>query len=650
MSTVTAGQFSASTRIVIFMAIIAGLFLGRELLIPFALAMFISVLLHPLVERLRRLGLPHLLSVSITTMLTGAVLLGLSVLVIGQVIDLTNQLPDYRENLKAKVRDIRPSGEGSLARLTGTFSELKAELRQSPTTQTTQSTAVDDASALPTSLPATMPTTQATETPVKVEVVNQESNFGDMVLGMLIPLMSPLGTAAITALLVIFFLLYGDDMRGRLITIAGMRRISITTSAVDESVTRISRFMRMQALSALFYAAMVTAMLLVLGVPNAILWGVLGFILRFVPYVGPWIAAIGPSIIAIAVFPGWGTPLIVICGFVVIETTTNLVIEPWLWGSGTGVTPLGVVICVIFWGWIWGAIGMVLAVPITACMVVLGKHVSAFSVLHRLFGADVAVPDVGRLYQRALAGDERYVAEIVRSAHKPPGPAEEGPGKVAVPETAASREVSALDTLILPAISELKHDHSSGAISDEVATRTLAVLDEAIPASPEPEGVQPALLLLAVQTPADDLAAKAIAHVTRSREVPTSVLSSEMLANEAADAVAKSNARWIALVQVMPTSSQHERRLLKAIEQRDERKRMVFIVHPGESAQSHTSDNDDPTHRMQSAARFIERIVELSMIKPDVNAQPATPSSATPSSAPPKSTLATRSKQLKSSS
>jgi predicted PurR-regulated permease PerM len=618
MSTVTAGQLPSATRIVTIMAIVAGLYLGRELLIPFALALFFSLLLYPVVTRIRRAGLPRVAAVSVTIAITALVLSSLGFLVARQAIDLTNELPNYQENLKAKIRDIRPSGSGRIARLSDTITELKQELKSGPTTQTTQAT--DLAVVSQPGQPSTMPTTQPAESPVKVEVVNSDQDYGGMIVAMLVPLMSPIATAAITSLLVIFFLLYGDEMRGRLITVAGMRHISMTTSALDEAATRIGSFVRMQALVALCYAAMVTGTLLLFGVPNAILWGVLGFILRFIPYVGPWIAAIGPSLLAVAVFPGWATPLLVIGAFIVIELISNMVLEPWLYGSGTGLTPLGVVICFIFWAWLWGGVGMILAVPITSCMVVLGKNVSAFSLIRRLFGADVAVPEVGRLYQRALAGDDISVAEIVGDSLKKPTSDTNATDRT---EASATVDAEALDELVLPAISELKQDLVTGAITEGVARRALAALKDAIVKTNEKPGPDAPLWIIAVQSEPDDLAALAIAQAARPRGISSAVISSEVLANEAADAVANSNARWFVLVHVNPASSQHERRLLRAIRQRDELKRPIFVLTMMDPESTAPTASDENVHRVKSAARLIDRIAELMMVRPDSDTKPS---------------------------
>ena len=219
------------------------------------------------------------------------------------------------------------------------------------------------------------------------------------------PLISPLATAGIVIVFVIFMLLKREDLRDRVIRLVGSRDLPRTTQALDDAARRVGRYLLMQLVVNTTYGIPIGIGLWLIGIPNPILWGMLCTVLRFVPYIGPVIAAFFPLALAIAVDPGWSTLLWAGALFIVVELISNNVIEPWLYGSSTGLSPVAVIAAAVFWTWLWGPIGLLLSTPLTVCLVVLGRHVPQLAFLDVLLGNEPVLSPPEHLYQRLLVGD-----------------------------------------------------------------------------------------------------------------------------------------------------------------------------------------------------------------------------------------------------
>ncbi len=388
--------------------VVAMLYFASAILIPLALAALLTFLLAPLVSRIERwLGRVVAVLVIVTMIFatTGAV----GWVLTRQVIDLATKLPDYKVNIVAKLHAFRMPEGGAFSAFSKTIEELKNELpggsAVEPAPTVTQSAGKPGTAVIsPPAPPATIPVQM---------VESSQSNPMDLIQSMIAPVLGPLGTSALVLLLVIFMLLQREDLRNRLIRLIGQGRISATTSAMDDAGRRVSRYLLMQLVVNVTYGIPVAIGLYFIGVPNAILWGCLATVLRFIPYIGPWIGASMPILLSLAVSSSWWIPLFTIGLFVVLELISNNVIEPWLYGSSTGVSSIALIVAAVFWTWLWGPVGLVLATPLTVCLVVMGRHVPRLSFLSVVLSDEDALTPAEDCYYRLLTPGEHDEIEFV---------------------------------------------------------------------------------------------------------------------------------------------------------------------------------------------------------------------------------------------
>ncbi|WP_348639534.1 AI-2E family transporter [Mesorhizobium sp. M7A.F.Ca.MR.176.00.0.0] len=367
---------------------VAALYFGREVFLPIAIALLLTFALAPLVSALKKIGIPRIAAV-IASVLGAFAALGLfSFIVATQVSELAQNIPVYQTNILTKIRSLKETGVGGgiLARLSKVVERVGQEIdRQDP------------------SLPAATPEKPPRE-PVPVEIVARERPL-QVLQNIVGPLISPLGSAGLIIVVVIFMLLEREDLRDRFIRLVGYGDLHRTTEALQDAAKRVGRYLLMQLVVNIVYAVPIAIGLWALGIPNALLWGLLALALRFVPYIGPIIGMLLPLFLALAVAPGWSLVLWTAALFVVMELITGNIIEPWLYGSRTGLSPLAIIVAAIFWTWLWGPLGLILSTPLTVCLVVLGRHVPQFEFLDVLFGNEPVLEPHARLYQRLLAGD-----------------------------------------------------------------------------------------------------------------------------------------------------------------------------------------------------------------------------------------------------
>jgi predicted PurR-regulated permease PerM len=380
--------------------IIAFLHMGREILLPLVIAALLGFILAPVIRRLRGLGLWNAPAVVITVALAIVALGGLGYIIALQVTQLAEDLPKYERNLRAKVRALSgsPISSGTIDRAAETLRDLQEEItKPSP------------------SIPGTRVGPPAPK-PMLVEVKQPQPTGLEAIAVLVRPLLSPLATTALVILFLLFILLGRQDLRDRFLRLLGTGDLQRSTAALDDAASRLSRFFLMQTALNAGFGVVIAVGLGIIGVPNAVLWGILAGLMRFVPFVGVFIAAFFPVLLAAAVDPGWWMVLWTVALFVITEPIAGQVVEPVLYGQHTGLSPVAIVIATLFWTILWGPIGLLLATPLTVCLVVLGKHVEALTFVDVLLGDEPALKPEERFYQRLLAGDATEAADQAEQA------------------------------------------------------------------------------------------------------------------------------------------------------------------------------------------------------------------------------------------
>jgi predicted PurR-regulated permease PerM len=379
--------------------VVVALYLGREVLVPIALAVLMTFVLAPPVRRLQAWYVPRIVAVIFVVLVAFAAIFSLGGLMVSQVNQLAADLPQYQSTLRDKIASLRgaAAGTGTLERASGVLKDLSKELDK-PRGNVTPSSplAIDGPS---------------TGKPIAVEVKQPDPGALQTLVSLISPLLQPLATTGIVIIFVIFILLQREDLRNRLVRLAGSADLQRTTAAMDDAGRRLSRLFLIQLALNSGFGLVIGTGLWFIGVPSAPLWGMLAMILRFVPYIGAVISAIFPLVLAAAVGQGWTMVLWTAALFLIVEPIVGHVVEPLLYGHGAGLSPVSVIASATFWTWLWGPIGLVLATPLTICLVVLGRHVDRLKFLDIMFGDQPALTPPELVYQRMLAGDPVEAAE-----------------------------------------------------------------------------------------------------------------------------------------------------------------------------------------------------------------------------------------------
>lgn len=391
----------AAAWTIIGMGVVTTLYIGSDLLIPIALALLLSFVLSPLVSRAKKLRIPRAPAVLMAVTLAFGVIAGLGAILAGQIGQLAGDLPQYQTTMRDKIQALRgwTGGSGTLERAAEMLQSLSREF---------------DAPHGGATIKPGEPTAEGGRpagAPTVVEIREPPSSSLQNLRDITAPLVHPMATTGIIVIFVIFILLQREDLRNRFMGLAGTRDIQRTTAALDEAARRLSRLFLTQLVLNAGFGLVIGLGLWMIGVPSAALWGIVAGVLRFVPYVGAVIAAVFPLLLAAAVDPGWTTFVLTAALFAVIEPLVGHVIEPLVYGRSAGLSPVAVIVSATFWTALWGPIGLVLATPLTVCLVVLGRHVESLAFLDTLFGDRPALTPAELFYQRMLARDPGEAAE-----------------------------------------------------------------------------------------------------------------------------------------------------------------------------------------------------------------------------------------------
>jgi predicted PurR-regulated permease PerM len=522
-----------------FVLFIGVLYWAQALLVPFALAVLLTFVLTPAVSWLERwIGRVPAVLLAATLVFTILGLAGWGL--VRQLDQLAQDLPGYRVNILAKVADVRGVGKGgTVEQLQKTIEEIRTGLDR------------PEGSRAPAARAPAVATTYVT---------------GFSAFTWLGPIIGPLGTAGLVVAMVIFMLLERRDLRDRLIGLFGYGQLTITTRAFDEAGTRVSRQLLMQSLVNLLYGLAAGIGLYLLGVPYALVWAVLGAALRFIPYLGPAIAAGAPIAVSLAALDGWAGPLWVMGLFVALELFTNLVLETVLYAGAAGVSQVALLVSVAFWTWLWGPLGLLMATPLTVCLVVLGKHVPGLGFVGILMADTPALAPEFAYYQRLLARDQSEAADLIERHIRTQPPR------------------SVYDALLLPALNYAERDRLEQRLSPDeeaaVVTATRELVADAADATRRAHGDSPALpdpqLLPGPREPlrvlgyaangiADELALAMLTHVVDDLPLVIEVVTTRAMTSDVVALVTERGVSVVCLADLPPSPVSKTRYLAKRL-------------------------------------------------------------------------------------
>ena len=568
--------------VVVGVVAVAALYFGREVLVPITLAVLLSFVLAPVVDLLRRLWLGRVPAVLLAVLLALGAILFVGGLIGTQVAGLARDAPSYAATIERKVSAVRAY---TVDRFSEAMEGFGRELGRP-----------DGPGPAPPAAAPRAPAPPASEEPrpLPVEVRQPDASPLELVERVLSPILHPLATTGIVLIVAIFVLLQREDLRDRVIRLAGATDLHRTTTALDDAARRLSRYFLFQLALNTAFGCIIAAGLFFIGVPSPVLWGIVAALLRFVPYIGAPLAAALPLALAAAVDPGWSMVVWTAALFLVAEPLMGHVVEPMAYGHSTGLTPVSVIVAAIFWGWLWGPVGLILSTPLTLCLVVLGRHVERLEFLDVLFGDRPALTPVESFYQRMLAGDpdeaidqaelllkERslssYYDEVaLKGLQLAAGDASRG----VLPPERLEVVKDSVQSLVADLSGHDDADPSPGGSTKETDTPSLA--EKAVPKTPAPDGDAPApdavppewrseraVLCIAGRGPLDEAASAMLAQLLGKHGLGAAVVPHEAVARGKVSGLDVSGVAMVCISYLeISGSPAHLRYLLRRLRQR----------------------------------------------------------------------------------
>jgi predicted PurR-regulated permease PerM len=584
---------------------IAALYIAKTILMPLALAILLTFLLTPVADRLERWRIPRVVAVVGVVGVSFAIVVMLGGIVTGQLAHLTLDLPNHELNLTNKIKDLRPESP-AFDRVARTWANLRNAIAQGATTdeefsnktgasnddnkEEKKSAIIDsETSGSKTKItvePGKQPTSTTTNpanlnegndalepsaksSPLAIEVVAPSPSLFSLIQQWIGQLVTPLTTAGLVIVLVLFMLLDRENQRSRFVQLFGRSHMHATAEAVHDVAHRVGRYLRMLFLLNAGYGVVVAAGLWVIGVPGAVMWGVLGFSLRFLPYVGPWIAAAVPIAVSIATADGWTQPLLVVGWYIVIELISNNVVEPLVYGNSTGVSTVGVIVAAIFWTWLWGPIGLILSMPMTVCLLVAARYVPQLKFLTILLADHPQLSPGERVYQRLLASDYNEPLKLAHGYLKD------------------SSLLNYYDEVLVPALVMAEHDRHDNLLNEDQAAFVFEATEDIIEELGEIARHEQQLrhaeaavanstatdvtsvqahaaahvLCIPLRDDADELASRMLAQILESDDFQVESGTAESLTSEMVDRVETSDID-VVVISILPPITPRDSRLL----------------------------------------------------------------------------------------
>lgn len=569
--------------VVTLIGVTAILYLGRDVLLPLAIALLLTFALAPIVSALRKMSVPKVVAVILTVLTAFIVIAAFAFLVATQVSNLAQNIPTYQANVIEKIHSLKELGAGGgiIERLTGAAERVGQELQAG-----TRSAEVTD------------------QKPMPVEIVSHESPV-DILRNIVVPLISPFSTAGLIIVVVVFMLLEREDLRDRFIRLVGYGDLHKTTEALQDAGKRVGRYLLMQLIINTIYAVPITVGLWLLGIPNALLWGGLTLVLRFVPYIGPAIGMMMPLLLTLAVSPGWMPLVWTAALFIAMELISGNVLEPWLYGSETGLSSLAIIVAAIFWAWLWGPLGLVLSTPLTVCLVVLGRHVSQFEFLDVLLGNEPVLEPHARVYQRLLAGDpyeaadyaedyleDEYLVDFYDEVAMPAlalGELDRQRGVMT--EAQRVRFATAARTLVQELEDLAGDEEEEGGAKEEEKAAADADENDIGPDLPDGEGRS--LICIGGRGEIDDAAAAMVAQVLETQGAEASVTGHRIFEPEHFAGLALGGADTVVIAYLNAASLAQARHAVRRLKRRKAKLRVGLLVPMAEEADNRGAITED---------------------------------------------------------
>ena len=471
-----------------FSIAVAILYFARELLIPLAFAVLLAFLLSPIVKQLEGWRVPRLPAALLVIIVATAALTAVGWLVVTQLLGIAEGLPNYSKNVSAKIEALKEQSKG----LNNVISSLEDMGKQVATTT--------PARPLPKLRKPNSKNVEPDTQPMPVEIV-QPHNLVQTISYYAGGLLKPLGTMGLIAVFTIFMLIDRENLRNRLLRLMGQQKLQATTKAMDDAGQRVSRYVLMQFLVNVAFGGVTGLGLMLLGVPNWQLWGVMGTFLRFLPYIGPAIAGFLPFALALVVSEGWRTPLSVVGLYSVTELIIGNFVEPMLYGVHTGLSAVAILVSAVFWTVLWGPIGLVLSTPLTVCLSALGRHSPSLEFLNIVLGDEPVLTSDVLFYQRLLALDQQDALNVLETLGKD------------------KALISIFDEIVIPALAMAERDRHTGQLDtkrEEFIVQSInefvTELSEADPAPANQVARRTRIFCVPAHDTADEIAAAMCAH------------------------------------------------------------------------------------------------------------------------------------------
>jgi predicted PurR-regulated permease PerM len=554
-------------RLATFVLVVAVLRIGQDVLLPLAFAVLLAFLLSPLVVKLTRHGLPRALAIVTTVTIAFSVLGGVGWIVTSQAIGLARELPNYEENIQQKIATLRhPRAPAVVQRMAGMVDNLRREL------QTTS--------------PAAPGSPRATPEPVKpvpVEVRAIEPSPWQLAREIVSPVLRTLAVTVMVIVFVVAMLIQREDLRDRFIKLVSAGKLNIATQAIDDAAGRVSRYLGMQLVVNATYGVPIGVALYLIGIPNALLWGLLATLLRFIPFVGPWIGAAFPLAVAVAIDPGWTKLFYTLGVFVVMETITANFTEIILYGASTGISNLALLVAAVFWTWLWGPAGLVLSTPLTVCVLVLGNYVPGMNFLSMLLGSEPVLEPPAQFYQRMLSMESEDMLDL------------------------ATKYISEhsleefYEQVFVPALLLSEVDRHSGTLAEvrqrfifQASRELIEELERQDEHASAPAG--PAVIGLPARDEADEIVALALCHLLRRRGIAARINPLATPLHDMFEALDHGDARAIFVSALPPSAVGAARQMCRRVKAHAPEATVLVGVWQHHAAQDEIEKRLEPGH------------------------------------------------------